>query len=880
MLPNVLPAILISNHRERSHRRKHRSLQVRPLEQTAHSSGAQRSLFIAAETSPRASRKPSRRRKGFNLLVSIPRGKFGPRKSVSFLLMCWLFLAGAAFCQETPTPTPITPSASATAVPVADIAAKLDTTQALLDGVAERLQADDLVVEIGDPLTELIEWVDKNTPEVANLLAQNPSLSSLRETENGWKQAGSLLPDWKRRLNDRNRQLELDLQSLNEAQKSWDVTLQTEQGSALPEELTDRIRGVLQQAKQASERASRSQAKLLVLLTRLSSVAERVGATVTQLQEARRQKVARTFQHDAPPIWQVDWSPLASAALYRETFESLAQQLDALSDYVSARADRFFLHLILLGSLYAGVRWARRRVTSWAELEPSLSRPVGIFNHPLSTSLLLSVLLTGWVYPNPPILLQTLIAATGLLPAVAVLKRLFRPDLHPTLYVLVGLFCVDQVRSLTTNQPLLTRAIFTLQILMAFLYLISRILMYRRASSVSLGQRARAVAVAILGFSLLAMVLGFVALGYLCGEAALQATYLAVVLYSLLQIVDALVMLSLRTPPLSLLASVQNARHLFYQRINLAFRYLTGFFWVGKCLDALGAHHAASDAFFSTMGWSLQLGAVHITLGGVLGLAICLWVPMQLSRFVRFVFDQDLYPRLSVSSGATYTLSTLVHYTLLVGGVLFGVAAVGIDMTKFTIVASALGVGIGFGLQNIVNNFVSGIILLFERPVEVGHFIDVSGQSGTLQRVGLRASILRTADGSEVIIPNGELLSTRVTNWTFSDPWRQLRIPVGVAYGSDPGEVTELLLKIAEGHESILSTPAPSVLFMNLGESSLDFEFRAWTAESVRWISVRSELLTQIYAALNEAGIGIPFPQRSLRVESWPPKTPDGNPLP
>jgi len=228
--------------------------------------------------------------------------------------------------------------------------------------------------------------------------------------------------------------------------------------------------------------------------------------------------------------------------------------------------------------------------------------------------------------------------------------------------------------------------------------------------------------------------------------------------------------------------------------------------------------------------------------------------------------EQDVYPRLGMSVGQTYTISLVVHYALYTVFGLFGLAAIGMDTDKFAIVVGALGVGIGFGLQNIVNNFVSGLILLFERPIEVGDVIEVSGLVGTLQRVGLRASVLRTADGSEIIVPNGELLATKVTNWTLSDARRLLRIDIGVAYGSDIPAVQQILGRVADQHAEVLKEPAPTVLLQTLGDSALNLQLQAWTNNSTRWNAIRSELAIGCYQALQEAGIEIPFPQRTVHL--------------
>jgi potassium efflux system protein len=203
---------------------------------------------------------------------------------------------------------------------------------------------------------------------------------------------------------------------------------------------------------------------------------------------------------------------------------------------------------------------------------------------------------------------------------------------------------------------------------------------------------------------------------------------------------------------------------------------------------------------------------------------------------------------------------------VLLVGFLLALGALGLDFTRITILAGAIGVGVGFGLQNVVNNFVSGLILLFERPIQVGDSVQMGQLLGEVRRIGIRSSTVRTFDGAEVIVPNASLVSDQVTNWTLSDRMRRIDLAVGVAYGSDPQEVVARLREAARASAGVLSEPAPQVLFVGFGDSSLDFQVRVWTARYEEWLQTRSELGIAILTALHDAGITIPFPQRDLHL--------------
>ncbi|MGB3562994.1 MAG: mechanosensitive ion channel domain-containing protein, partial [Thermoanaerobaculia bacterium] len=257
--------------------------------------------------------------------------------------------------------------------------------------------------------------------------------------------------------------------------------------------------------------------------------------------------------------------------------------------------------------------------------------------------------------------------------------------------------------------------------------------------------------------------------------------------------------------------------------------------------------------------------------GDVFAFVLIIFAAMMISRFVRFLLEEDVYPRTRLARGVPTTISMLVNYLILGIGFFFALAAAGIDLSNVALLAGALGVGIGFGLQDLVKNFISGLILVFERPMGVGDLIEMETLKGRVQQIGIRSSTVRTFDGAEVIVPNGQLLSEQLVNWTLSDRHRRLSLPVGVAYGTDPQAVIDILLGLAHDHRAVPDDPEPVALFNGFGDSSLDFELRVWIADFNDGLRVSSELRVAIYKALAEAGIEIPFPQRDVHVKSLDP---------
>jgi small-conductance mechanosensitive channel len=289
--------------------------------------------------------------------------------------------------------------------------------------------------------------------------------------------------------------------------------------------------------------------------------------------------------------------------------------------------------------------------------------------------------------------------------------------------------------------------------------------------------------------------------------------------------------------------------------------------WAYVTLDQFGLLDPARAAVLAALSAELAFGTLTLSLGNLLAFGVTVAAAFWLSRLLRFVLETDLYPRVPLARGVPYAISSLLHYALLLGGFFLAISALGVDLTRFTILAGAFGVGLGFGLQNVVNNFVSGLIMLFERPMNVGDTVQIENLTGQVQRIGMRSSTLLTMEGAEVIVPNATLIAERLTNWTLSNRRRRVDVRIGVAYGTDPQRMLELLVAVARGHRAVLAYPPPLALFLAFGESSLDFELRVWTNEFEEWQVTRSEISLALLRALGEAGIEVPFPQRVVHVQ-------------
>lgn len=254
------------------------------------------------------------------------------------------------------------------------------------------------------------------------------------------------------------------------------------------------------------------------------------------------------------------------------------------------------------------------------------------------------------------------------------------------------------------------------------------------------------------------------------------------------------------------------------------------------------------------------------TLYSVLTFLLIVGGSVLVSRYLRAVFRSKFANRFE--GGLDFTVQRLMHYAILVIGFFVALESVGLSLSSLAIVAGFLSVGIGFGLQNIASNFISGMILLFERPIKVGDMVTVDDNIGTIQAINLRATEVKTVDNIDIIIPNSAFVEQNVTNWSHGEEKIRLRCPFGVAYGSDTEKVKQKAEEVARSHDEVLDDPDPVALFQSFGDSALNFELRFWVDSPRKRVKILSEINFEIDRVFREEEIEMPFPQRDLHIRS------------
>jgi len=266
---------------------------------------------------------------------------------------------------------------------------------------------------------------------------------------------------------------------------------------------------------------------------------------------------------------------------------------------------------------------------------------------------------------------------------------------------------------------------------------------------------------------------------------------------------------------------------------------------------------------------NITIGETHITLWTILYFIFLTFILFYVTNKLRKWLIYGLLAKSKIDLGVRVAVGTIFKYVILAIGLIVVLQTVGIDLSTLTILAGALGIGIGFGLQNVTNNLVSGIIILFERPIKVGDRIEVGNISGDVIKISMRATTIITNDNISIIVPNSEFISSRVINWSHVDRNVRLNFSVGVSYREDPEVIKKVLLEVANENEGVLKNPKPDVLFSDFGDSYIEFNLRIWTREYINRPGViKSQLYYAIFKKFKEYNIEIPYPHRDIVIRN------------
>ncbi len=780
-------------------------------------------------------------------------------------------LAVVAEDVSAPNPSKIAP------IPVGEIPGRAEAVRALSSEIQVRAKPDPRIEVVRNSLPELDREIRDRASKDVEFLEAQPTARDIETMERDWAHYTSRVREAHRVISDRSTELARDVEKLSESRLVWQATHERAAKAKISGVLRQRIEETQRLIDSTRFLVDQRMTPLVPLLDELAQLDGIVVASRQQVDRERKRLREQLFVRDSAPLWSIEFEQ--GFPHVERTKTQINEQIAATFDFFAARPGQLTVYALgsalLIALLSALAPRAQRRAQDDERFVPAAR----ILARPFASSALVS-LVTGVLilFPNAPDLVAGCVGLVLLIPIVRLLPHAIVPNLAWALYGTAVWYVSTFARLLVLTDPAVSRLVLLLE---GFAVLALLILLLRPARMERIQQPTRVLrtigfairlSIPLLAIALLANVLGNVSLAEMLTRALLASIYLAFLLFATQHVLEATYGIALGTRSARTLRMVRSHGDLILARMNFVTHMLLVLLWLSFMSESFRVRVPILDGLRATFTTSLPVGDIDLSLGDFALFGFMIWFSWILSRLIRFVLEEDVLPRADLPRGVPFAISTFARYTILVLGFMMAVAAAGFDLSRFALLVGALGVGIGIGLQDVVNNFVSGLILLFERPIQLGDTVEVNGVRGDVTVIGMRSSTVRTFDGAEVIIPNSQFISSEFVNWTLSDRQRRITLPVGVAYGSDPEETIRVMTEATCATEDILAYPEVRVIFSGFGESSLDFEVRAWTNRFESWRQVQSALGINICHALRDAGIGIPFPQRDLHLRSVSPE--------
>jgi potassium-dependent mechanosensitive channel len=668
--------------------------------------------------------------------------------------------------------------------------------------------------------------------------------------------------------------------ALQENRKRWSETLGgADDSSDIPQTLVRRINRVISSNDSVRIKLQADIDFLYDESDRLTTLQVRLDQFRSDLNVYGKFTTSMLLSRDMPPLWGLFGQSDSVKSLFQwpDIQSGIA---DDSREMVRSYSGRVILVLLLFGILVALVFYLKitLKELNVRQNKVLLSLYINeIFHKPFEVALLIGIYLLRLMIDELPDFYATVIALLFVYAVIRLAIDILPPGFRKFLIGFATAYLLLRFYSLFYDHQIISRTILLAAQLIAMLYLV----LFVNGRRVMLSKKRNAFNYTLTLFSIFYLVLLIVAfLGNVSGavtfsgyisSAIINSGFLMITTYVGFHISVALFYMFLSSKVFKRSLIVQQQSAYIFTKVYHLFRW---FFILAWIYIALEQFHIRSPFFDWASGFlttELAIGQATFTLMSIILFVFVIWLSLMISRFVRHILQEEVFTRITVERGIPGTITMLVRIALITIGFLLAAAAAGMKLSNLTIIIGAFSVGIGFGLQNIFNNLVSGLILAFERPIKEGDIVEVNSLLGTVKRIGIRSSVVRTFDGAEVIVPNGTLISNDLINWTLSDAQRRADIRVGVAYGTDPEKILQILLKVAGENSRAIQDPPPRAFFLGFGDSSLDFRLLAWTDLDNR-LEMESEIKVAINRELKEAGIEIPFPQRDLHIRSVDPK--------
>lgn len=765
------------------------------------------------------------------------------------------------------------------AIPIISVVQNIEKTEAELKIIERKLDPKNIHV-LDSLFPAYAEFIKKEKRYTTNFMSANPNRQKIENLYNKWDGYKLHLKNWENEINDyESRNFRL-LETIDQESQVWVLTYQNALDKKAPKEVLNSISNVNKRIEDLKKSIEKENNLALKIESKISLEIESASEVMDEILALKNSETYNLFYLRHKPIWKISFKSKNSLTS-SEKSESIKTNINETLNYIYSNESSFYLYFAIVLILTGIVIFLKKGFDNYEFKDEDTNLQISkdiIQKYTTASIVFLSLFLATIFFKSTPRLFENILILLLIIAASSVAVTQTHKNFKRIFHFIILFYILDSIKTYVWFHSGYYRVYLLIESILVittvFYHLKHRQFKIGPTKFNKLGYFLIKIAPIIYVFAIVAIisnVLGYTNLTDITLRICTQIGVITTVFYSLLLIIEG-ISTSLIHRHFSVKSEIDYLRKTTLEIKLLKIIRITLFIlWLLFFLSMIDVLRPFNEYLTDIISEPYKLGSITFTLGAILSFISILVVSFLLTSLIAFHIDdsEGVLRYLRLPKGVSAAISLVVRYLIIASGFVFALSSLGLDLSKFNLLAGALGIGIGFGLQTIISNFVSGLILVFERPILKGDTIEFNDLIGTVNKIGVRSSKIKTFDGAEIIVPNNNLMSNNLINWTLSDSRKRIEILIGTSYDSDPNHVLEILKKAAESVEDVLKVPEPQALFRDFGDSSLNFMLRFWVPYEIG-LKVKSDVSIAIYNFFKQEGIEIPFPQQDLYIKELP----------
>jgi len=756
-----------------------------------------------------------------------------------------------------------------------DINEKFEKESLRLASIEKKIMPHREVHTIDSLYPEYVQFISTQKKEAHKFIKGNPNRQKIDNLISQWKSYYSHFSDWQATLNGFvNKNLGY-ISSLKFDEKVWNKTLDNAREQKAPEAVLVSVKSTRNKIRVLLNELVNQNKNLLTKESRINNQKTTINLVIADLTKLKNSKEYYLFYQRQPPIWRMDFKNRKNGKFYIGFVKMNTNIFSQLIDYIRENDSKVFLYLFYILLFTFLIIYLRKSFVKYDfnEQDAQLQRAKDIIlNHATSSIIFIAAFISYFVFSDVSLMMKDIMMLIVLIVSIPLIKPFLYKRFKSILYFIILIFILNAAKTYLWYSSGFYRIFIFLESFLVFGIIYYYTHPYWVTRKMKMGKfgillvKSVPILYFLLFISAISNITGYTNLTDITLKIATKSSIITVTFYSVLMIASGLTTGILHSY-LSKRKSVSAERKFLIEKKSIKWiTIIVLFFWVIFFLKLVDLLDPLQNWLVDFANENQKVGSISFTYGNIFTFILVLAVSFFLTSFISSLVDNGGLDFVKLPKGVPAAISLVIRYFIIAFGFVLALSVLGIDLSKFNLMAGALGLGIGFGLQTIISNFISGIILVFERPILPGDIVEVNSLLGKVTNIGIRASNIKTFDGSEVIVPNNNLISNDLINWTLSDNKKRIEIFIGVAYGTDLNLVLKILKEAALANDQVITEPSPIVIFTDFGDSSLNFRLTFWVHYD-RNLEVKSEVSVDINYRLIEHGIEIPFPQQDVHVK-------------